>query len=328
MSIVLVCGPPACLKSTLVQILQLIYNYPQRPIDSLQFLCIRRLHQILSKSTRTSSQLSYVSFDQLFDGHERDIIVEQNSHWRLYRSLIADEIERILLHAAETKCASDLVHASSIVDRLHQSMIHVHRTRLLIIEDNFYYSSMRHRYRQIAQRAQIGFACIHLRSDVSLALERNRRRQASARVSDLSIENIFSKYEYDDDDLIVDTSHAGVSVAHLERIVQRIERACREPERVAPAVDDAQRRLATEINDENMAYQIDQKLRKFISKYLKDEFSSKERFPGTDEKRRHAENVNANRQAFLDLVKQRVITIDPNEDIEHTFQRFLDENRR
>ena len=325
MSIVLVCGPPACLKSTLVQILQLIYNYPQRPIASLQFLCIHRLHQILGQRTQASNQVSYVSFDRLFDGHERDII-EQDTHWRLYRALIADEIERILLRTTETTSPSNLTHASSILARLHQSMGNVHRTRILIIEDNFYYSSMRHRYLQIAQRAQIGFACIHLRSDVSLALERNRRREVSARVSDLSIENIFSKYEYGNDDLIVDISRAGLSTVHLERIVQRIEQACREPERVAPVVDDEQRRLATEINDENVAYQIDQKLRKFISKYLKDEFSSKEKFQGTDEKRRHAENVNAKRQAFLELIKQRRIPIDSNEDIEHTFRRFLDEN--
>jgi tRNA uridine 5-carbamoylmethylation protein Kti12 len=325
MSIVLVCGPPACLKSTLVQLLQLIYNYPQRPMASLQFLCIRRLHQILSKRTQSSNQVSYVSFDRLFDGHEGDII-EHDTHWRLYRALIADEIERILLLATESQCSSNLTHASSILARLHQSMANVHRTRLLIIEDNFYYSSMRHRYRQIAQRVQIGFACIHLRSDVSVALERNRRREASARVSDLSIENIFSKYEYGNDDLIVDISRAGLSAAHLGRIVQRIEQACREPERVTPVVDDEQRRLATEINDENVAYQIDQKLRKFISKYLKDEFSSKEKFQATDEKRRHAENVNAKRQAFLESVKQRLIPIDSNEDIEHTFRRFLDEN--
>ena len=325
MSIVLVCGPPACLKSTLVQTLQLLYNDSQRPMASLQFLCIRRLHQILGKRAQTWNQVSYVSFDRLLDGHERDII-EHDTHWRLYRALIADEIERILLHATETEYPLNLTHAASILARLHQSMANVHRTRILLIEDNFYYSSMRHRYRQIAQRVQIGFACIHLRSDVSLALERNRRRAASARVSDLSIENIFAKYEYGDGDLIVDISRAGLSAAHLERIVQRIEQACREPERVAPGVDDEQRRLATEVNDENAAYQIDQKLRKFISKYLKDAFVSKEKFQGTDEKRRHAENVNARRQAFLELIKQRRIPIHSNEDIEHTFRRFLDEN--
>ena len=52
---------------------------------------------------------------------------------------------------------------------------------------------MRHRYRQIAQRGQIGFASIHLYSNLSVALQRNQKRELSKRVSNLSIENIYSK---------------------------------------------------------------------------------------------------------------------------------------
>ncbi|CAF3310569.1 unnamed protein product, partial [Rotaria sp. Silwood2] len=124
---------------------------------------------------------------------------------------------------------------------------------------------MRHRYHQIAQRVQIGFAIIHLYSNISIALQRNQKREISKRVSNISIENIYSKYDLSNDDLIIDTTNQGLTSEHLHRILQRIEQACNEPEQQLNIINDEERYLATEINQQNVIYQIDQKLRKFIS---------------------------------------------------------------
>jgi tRNA uridine 5-carbamoylmethylation protein Kti12 len=308
--IVLICGPPACLKSTLIKIFRLIFNHQQ--IINLQFFCIKKLYE----QKETKCLYNFLSFDDLFSGYENEII-ENESNWKLYRSLIADEIERIILSKTSDCSSLNLKYSSQILHRLHQSLENLNN--ILIIEDNFYYSSMRHRYRQIAQRANIGFTSIHLYSNLSVALQRNRKREISKRVSDLSIENIYSKYELFNEDLVINTTDRGLTTEHLNQILQRIEQACQEPEQLLNVIDDEQRRKATEINQQNLIYQIDQRLRKFISKYLQ------EKFKIINEKKVYAEMVNDKRQKFLQLIKQRFILTNNNEDVEQIFKRFLEE---
>ncbi len=321
--IVLICGPPACLKSTLVQILQLIFDHQQ--IFSLEFLCIKRLYEILCQKKEIKFKYNFLSFDNLFFGYENDII-ENESNWKFYRSLIADEIENIILSKTVKKSISNFKYSSQILHRLYQSLRNLNHDNILIIEDNFYYSSMRHRYRQIAQHAQIGFASIHLYSNLSIAIQRNQKRELSKRVSNLSIENIYSKYELSNDDLIINTNDRGLTIEHLNKILQRIEQACHEPEQQINLIDDEQRRIDTEINQQNFIYQTDQRLRKFISKYLKEQFSNNEKFKITDEKKIYAEMINDKRQRFLELIKRKFILLNTNEDLEQIFQQFLQEN--
>ena len=86
---------------------------------------------------------------------------------------------------------------------------------------------------------------------------------------------------------------------HLNEILQRIDRACQEPEQQINLIDDEQRRIATEMNQQNFIYQIDQRLRKFISKYLKEHFLNNEKFKITDEKKLYAERINDKRQKIF-----------------------------
>jgi len=176
---------------------------------------------------------------------------------------------------------------------------------------------MRHRYRQIAQRAQIGFLSIHLYSDISIAFQRNQNRDLSKRVSNISIENIYSKYQFSNDDLIINTTDRGITIEYLYKILQRIEQAYHQPE---------QCRIEPEINQQNFMYQIDQKLRKLISKYLKEEFENNEKFKIINEKKIYAEMINGKRQTFLELIRQKFIILNENEDIEQTFQQYLQDN--
>jgi tRNA uridine 5-carbamoylmethylation protein Kti12 len=321
--IVLICGPPACLKSTLVQILQLIFDYQQ--IFNLQFICLKKLYESFFQRKQITYKYNFVSFDNLFFGYENEII-ENESNWKCYRSLIADEIEKIILSKTMNNSSLNLKYSSQILHRLYQSVQNLNHENILIIEDNFYYSSMRHRYRQIAQHAQIGFVSIHLYSNLSIALQRNEKRELSKRVSDLSIENIYSKYEFSNDDLIINTTDRGLTVQHLNRILQRIEQACNEPEQQINIIDDEQRRIATEINQQNLVYQMDQKLRKFISKYLKEQFSNNDKFKITDDKKLYAEMINDKRQRFLELIKRKFILLNDNEDLEQIFTKFIHEN--
>jgi len=286
---------------------------------------VTKLYEILFKKREHKYKYNFLSFDNLFFGYENEII-QNESNWKLYRSLIANEIERIILLKTLDKSSTNLKYSSQILDRLSQSFENLKNENILIIEDNFYYSSMRHRYRQIAQRAQIGFVSIHLYSTLSIALQRNQNREISKRVSNLSIENIYSKYELSNDDFMIDTTDRGLTSGHLNKILQRIEQACNEPEQQINIIDDEQQRqIATEINQQNMIYQVDQRLRKFISNYLKEEFSNRNKFNIKNEKKLYAEMINEKRQTFLELIKQKFILLNDNEDVEQRFERFLQE---
>ncbi|CAF1045493.1 unnamed protein product [Rotaria sordida] len=321
--IILICGPPACLKSTLIQILQLLFNHYQ--ILNLEFFCIKKFYEIFNRK-KQENIYNFLSFDDLFFNYENDII-ENESNWKLYRLLIANEIENYILSRIEKNSLINLKYSSQILNRLYESLKNLHHNSILIIEDNFYYSSMRHRYHQIAQRAEIGFAIIHLYSNIIIALERNQKRHISKRVSNISIENIYSKYDLSNDDLIINTTNQGLTCEHLHQILQRIKQACNKPEQQLNLIDNnEQRRLATEINQQNIIYQIDQKLRKFISKYLKEEFLNNEKFQIINEKKLYAEMINNKRQIFLELIKHKLILFNNNEDIENLFEQFLKEN--
>ncbi|CAF0946946.1 unnamed protein product [Rotaria sp. Silwood1] len=320
--IVLICGPPACLKSTLIQILQLVFNNYQ--ILNLKYLCIKKLHEIFNIK-KQKNQYNFLSFDDLFFDYENDII-NNESNWKLYRLLIANEIENYILSNTEKNSLINLKYSSQILYRLYQSLKNLNNNSILIIEDNFYYSSMRHRYHQIAQRAQIGFAIIHLYANITIAHQRNQKRDISKRVSNITIENIYSKYDLSNDDLIIDTTNQGLTSEHLHIVLQRIEQACNEPEQQLNIVNNEQRRLATEINQQNIIYQTDQKLRKFISKHLKEEFSHNEKFKTSNEKKIYAEMINNQRQTFLELIKHKLILLNNNTDIEDLFEQFLKEN--
>ncbi len=320
--LVLICGPPACLKSTLVQILRLMFNDQQ--IFNLRFLCVKKFAEIFLQRKETKRHYNFLSFDDLFFGYENEIIQDE-ANWKFYRSLIAEEIETIILSKISKNSSGNLKYSSQILDRLYQSLENLNNENILFIEDNFYYSSMRHRYRQIAQRGQIGFVSIHLYSNLSIALQRNQKREISKRVSDISIENIYSKYEFSDDDLIIDTTDRGLTSEHLNKILRRIEQACNEPEQQINIIDEEQRRKETEINQQNFIYQIDQRLRKFISKYLKEKFEKNEKFQIINEKKIYAEMINDKRQRFLDSIRRKFILVNDYEDLEQIFERFLQE---
>ena len=322
--IVLICGPPACLKSTLIRIFKLIFNHHQ--ISNLQYLCVKKLFEIFYKKNETNDKYNFLCFDDLFYEYEKNII-ENESNWKFYRLLIANEIEKIILSNVQHHISlANLKYSSQILDRLYRFVENFHHDSILVIEDNFYYSSMRHRYRQIAQRAQIGFTSIHLYSTLTIALQRNRKRESSKRVSNFSIENIYSKYDLPNDDLVINTTCRGLTTEHLIKILQRIQQACDQPEQQVNIIDDEQRQIATEINYRNLIYQSDQRLRKFISKYLKDEFSKNEKFNTTNEKKQYAEMINDKKQTFLELLKQNLISLDDKEDIVTVFEQFLYEN--
>lgn len=315
--IVLICGPPACLKSTLIKILRLIFNEQQ--ITNLQYISIKKLFQIQSNLV----QHKFLSFDDLFLNYENGII-ENEFNWKCYRSLIANEIEKLILNNNQENISIlNLKYSSQILNRLYQILGNLNNENILFIEDNFYYSSMRHRYYQIAQRAQIGFLTIHLSSDLSIALERNEKRELSQRVSKNSIENIYSKYEFSNDDFIINTTNRGITSEDLNKTLQRIEYACHHPEKMIDMINSEQRRIETEINENNFLYQIDQKLRKFISKYLKQEFENNEKYQIVNEKKLYAETINNKRHEFLELIRQKHLLLNLHDDIEQIFQQFL-----
>lgn len=315
--LILVCGPPACLKSTLIQVLQRLSN---SSINTLQFLCVKNLINQQKTSIDNCFSCTFLLFDDLFADYE-DQIINNESNWKVYRSLIADEIERKILFSDKQRTEATGKFGSLFLDRLNERLSSIDVRSILIIEDNFYYSSMRHRYRQIAQRAQIGFACVHLHADLFVARKRNRERSPKRRVPDASLENIFTKYEPPTvDELSLDTSERGLTVEHLHQVLQRIQLARSQPEQNLQSMHDEQRRQATQINRDNFLHQTDQKLRKFISKYLQQTFST---VNGPIDKKIFAQKINDQRQLFLQAIRQGSILVSNDQEIESVFEEFF-----
>jgi tRNA uridine 5-carbamoylmethylation protein Kti12 len=68
--------------------------------------------------------------------------------------------------------------------------------RVLLVDDNFYYESMRHRYHVLAKMLCISYGEVFLSCSLENALDRNSRRTSP--VSDKILREMFDKMEYPD----------------------------------------------------------------------------------------------------------------------------------
>ena len=69
---------------------------------------------------------------------------------------------------------------------------------LVVVDDNFYYRSMRYTFCQLARKYRVGLLTVVVECDVTLALERNRQRCEAERVPDAVIEKMAARLELPD----------------------------------------------------------------------------------------------------------------------------------
>lgn len=304
--LVLVCGPPACLKSTLLEICRILSG---EKVSELRWICLKSLFP------RRANKFSClpISIDDLIFDIEKEII-ENESNWKIYRNSIGDEIERRITGEENDRTLEKLRHGRLILSRLEEKFRSIVEPKIVLIEENFFYSAMREKYRKIARRASIGFCSIHLFSDFDIAQQRNELRLGSKRVENDSFRRIFSRYEFprEKDEFLFRIDERGLTTHILRQILERIDVARTNPLCDTRQIRETLRQQATLINQNSFSHQIDQKLRKFLSQYL------------ATNRHENPARINDFRKSFLNFVKQNSIRYQSDDELQRDFLIFIE----
>ncbi|KAG8435651.1 hypothetical protein GDO86_013543 [Hymenochirus boettgeri] len=161
----------------------------------------------------------------------------------------------------------------SHTDNLHYTvMISETDSVCLVLDDNFYYQSMRYEVYQLARKYSLGFCQLYLHCPVEICLQRNKERPVP--VPEDTIRHMEKKIEkpnpeknsWEQNSLTLDSSQH--ITAENERIIQLINQAMANPLR--PLQEDSEiKEIDRTITAANILHQADQNLRRYISDTMK-----------------------------------------------------------
>ncbi|NXQ72147.1 PSTK kinase, partial [Quiscalus mexicanus] len=178
------------------------------------------------------------------------------------------------------------------------------RPLVLLLDDNFYYQSMRYEVYQLARKYSLGFCQLFLECPVECCLQRNRRR--SDPVPEQTIQLMARKIEVPDprkntweQHSLILSSSDGISEDD-EQIMNLLATALENPER--PNEEDTeQKEAARAICAASAVHQADQACRRAISEAMQDA-KGKNVLPS--EMKKLAEELNKLKAEFLEDLRQ------------------------
>jgi O-phosphoseryl-tRNA(Sec) kinase len=162
---------------------------------------------------------------------------------------------------------------------------------LILLDDNFFYKSMRYKVLQISRKFRTGYFEIYFDCDLGTALSRNSKR--FPKVPDEIIKKMFEKFEKPKTTFIVNSEENQEN--YFEKIKQRFLEAIENSETVQET-----KIVETEIN-QNQIHQIDLILRKEISRIIQE---NKEE---TDDLKTLANSLNERRKQLLIDIRNNLV---------------------
>ncbi|XP_063434932.1 L-seryl-tRNA(Sec) kinase-like isoform X2 [Mytilus trossulus] len=140
---------------------------------------------------------------------------------------------------------------------------------VIVLDDNMYYTSMRHKYFQIARKYTCGFCQLYLACNIQTALERNVKR--SQPITEDVIVAMATKIEppnrqinsWETNSIVINTESNIES--HLPRIMSLVNTAMLNPIQPLEETDPMITAESRQICSSNVIHQSDQILRKIVS---------------------------------------------------------------
>ncbi|KAJ8025660.1 L-seryl-tRNA(Sec) kinase [Holothuria leucospilota] len=184
---------------------------------------------------------------------------------------------------------------------------------IFILDDNFFYRSMRYEYFQLARNHSIGFCQVHITCPYQVASCRNKQR--SSPITEETYVNMMAKLEEPDsskasweiDYLLVDgeTEFNHLEVSQIWGLVQY---ALENPVPPIPEEDDEEKELSRVIGQTSILHQADQILRKCVSESM---LKAKNYAQETCDLKSFASKVNQARTSLLDSIREGAIGLPP-----------------
>lgn len=153
--------------------------------------------------------------------------------------------------------------------------------RIVIVDDNNYYRSMRYEYYQLAAQHCVGYLQVFVRSDVDVAISSNGRRPAKERVPSAVIAQMHAKFEVPreawENCVTVESEEvcnqsAAEFLNPIQSIWNRIQESIQNPVLSLLYIEEKKEKSEQSrmCNNRNVLHTIDKILRKQISRLIRD----------------------------------------------------------
>ncbi|KAK2875980.1 hypothetical protein Q8A67_020076 [Cirrhinus molitorella] len=271
-----------------------------------------------------------VTYDELIPARDW-----QESEWKQHRKTVLMCLERFLHQSlsdqtqiktlsdqTQIKTLSDQTQTQSLSEadgvwmrfeqmRQQQSVSHTHMSSqplVVLLDDNFYYQSMRYQVQQLARKYAVGFCQVFLRCPLQVCLQRNRRR--SQRVPDEVLLQMCERMEppneirnpWERQSLTLDGAD-GITDGHLQKLMVLLASALENP--LSPVQDESQQKEADrQICASSALHQADQTCRRLVSQALA---SAREGQASPDVLKALAKELNELKAAFLQELRKDVL---------------------
>jgi tRNA uridine 5-carbamoylmethylation protein Kti12 len=198
------------------------------------------LCQQLVQQHRINNNTKYICFDELctieFDAQE----------WKQKQSQMYQQTETTLLSAEQNT--------------------------LVLVDDNFYYDSMRHLYYVLARKLEMSLGYIFITAPLETCLNRNKERTGNSRVPDHVIHQMHDKFEYSVTPLTIhtltiDNNDDACQKDILDKMEQFIQMCWNNPliDNVKQLKEKQQKSRSA---NKKLVHQVDIALRKILSHYI------------------------------------------------------------
>jgi L-seryl-tRNA(Sec) kinase len=143
------------------------------------------------------------------------------------------------------------------------------KSNILLIEDNFYYKSMRNDYFKYCRNLEISFGEIFLTSNLEKCLKRNQERQI--KVPESTIKEMFLKFEYPnknemENSIIIDNNDLLINMDIINEFICKL---FNNPLKDFITEMEEKKEIDRKITHENKIHSYDVELRKMISEKMK-----------------------------------------------------------
>ncbi|PIK58581.1 putative L-seryl-tRNA(Sec) kinase [Apostichopus japonicus] len=281
----------------------------------------------------------HIVYDKLIP-EDLDFAQESNSStWKQYREQIHSCIDKLLdvllsndvtlIDALDRMKATEVTDGNgnvrSVKNNFCESLTHqlskcssITRplATVLLVDDNFFYRSMRYEYYQLARKYSVGFCQVHISCPINIAISRNAQRP-----NPISLEtygNMLQKMEEPDmtratwetNYLIVD---GGYEFNHLQlsQMWGTINDAFLNPVQPVEEDDIEAKEQSRAASLTSILHQADIILRKCVSESIKNAKSCQKPDEGAIDVKRFAARANLGRTTLLDRIRQGSVVLPP-----------------
>lgn len=251
-AVVLLIGLPASGKSTLATNLINYFNHNLHPEP-----CI---HSYLIK------------FDDLLSIGQQSELINQPYKWKEARGNFLQAFEAFLDLVLNLPTSSSNDQINQLLTKIVNSNLMVSNSQkfVLIVEDNFYYRSMRQPFYRASKKRSLGFGVIMIKADLAECLNRNNLRADDDHVSDEVIFKMEQMFEEPTSTEINSVDNKSMLISINQKIDLKlvkdfiydlIDNPLKEDNLEQIKEDKDRSRL---INDQNLAHQFDSLLRRVV----------------------------------------------------------------